>query len=98
MAEINAWAGPYGGVPAFDKIKVEHFKPALEAAMAENLREVEAIANNPAPATFENTIVALGMDKPVHSDLEPSFAEQLRPIQNRGTSAKQIADICRHYL
>jgi peptidyl-dipeptidase Dcp len=56
---LNAWSGPYGGVPAFDKIKVEHFKPALEAAMAENLREVDAIANNPAPATFENTIVAL---------------------------------------
>ncbi len=56
---LNPWAGPYGGVPAFDKIKVEHFKPALEVAMAENLREVEAIANNPAPPTFENTIMAM---------------------------------------
>ena len=56
---LNDWAGPYGGVPAFDKVKVEHFKPALEAAMAENLAEVDAIANNPEPPTFENTIVAL---------------------------------------
>jgi len=56
---MEDWKGPYGGVPAFDRIKVEHFKPALEAAMAENLREVDAIANNPAPPTFENTIVAL---------------------------------------
>ncbi|WP_081867689.1 M3 family metallopeptidase [Hymenobacter sp. IS2118] len=53
------WAGPYGGVPAFDKVKVEHFKPALEAAMAENLREIDAIATNKQAATFENTIAAL---------------------------------------
>jgi len=56
---LNPWTGPYGGVPAFDKVKVEHFKPALEVAMAKNLSEVEAIANNPAPPTFENTIVAM---------------------------------------
>ncbi|GAA4383496.1 M3 family metallopeptidase [Hymenobacter koreensis] len=56
---LAAWAGPYGGVPAFDKVKVEHFKPALEAAMAENLREIEAIANNKQAATFDNTIGAL---------------------------------------
>jgi len=50
------WKGPYGGVPPFDKVKVTDFKPALEAAMAQNLREVQAIADNPAPATFDNTI------------------------------------------
>ncbi|WP_204378332.1 M3 family metallopeptidase [Hymenobacter lapidarius] len=53
------WAGPYGGVPAFDKVKVEHFKPALEAAMAENLREIDVIATNKQAATFDNTIAAL---------------------------------------
>ncbi len=53
------WAGPYGGVPAFDKVKVAHFKPALETAMAENLREIEAITTNKQAATFENTIAAL---------------------------------------
>ncbi len=56
---LQPWTGPYGGVPAFDKVKVEYFKPALEIAMAENLREVEAIADNPEPPTFENTIAAL---------------------------------------
>src|SRR3569832_1816695 len=50
------WKGPYGGVPPFDKVKVTDFKPALEAAMAQNLREVQAIADTPAPATFDNTI------------------------------------------
>jgi peptidyl-dipeptidase Dcp len=45
--------------PQFDKIKDEHYAPAYEQGMTENLSEVAAIANNPAPATFENTIVAL---------------------------------------
>ena len=53
------WGGPYGGVPPFDKIKVADFKPALEAAMAEQLAEVEAIANHKEAPTFENTIAAL---------------------------------------
>ena len=53
------WVGPHGGVPPFDQVRVADFKPALEAAMAENLAEVERIATNPAPPTFENTIAAL---------------------------------------
>jgi peptidyl-dipeptidase Dcp len=56
---LAAWTGPYGGFPAFDKVQVNQFKPALEAAMAENLKEIQAIASNPQPATFENTIAAL---------------------------------------
>lgn len=56
---LALWGGPHGGVPAFDKVKVTDFKPALEAAMAENLAEINAIANNPAAPTFENTMVAL---------------------------------------
>ena len=53
------WTGPYGGVPPFDLVKVADFKPAMEAAIAEELAEVEVIANNPAPPTFDNTIAAL---------------------------------------
>ena len=45
--------------PAFDKIKDADFTPAFEAGMREQLREVEAIANNLKPATFDNTIVAM---------------------------------------
>ncbi|QRN92897.1 M3 family metallopeptidase [Archangium violaceum] len=56
---LSKWTGPYGGVPSFDKVKVELFKPALEASMEENRREIAAIANNPEAPTFENTIVAL---------------------------------------
>ncbi|PTS81778.1 MULTISPECIES: M3 family metallopeptidase [unclassified Caulobacter] len=56
---LAKWTGPYGGVPAFDKVKVADFKPAAEAAMAKNLAEIDAIVANPAPPTFENTIAAL---------------------------------------
>ena len=56
---LEAWAGPHGGVPPFDQVRVEDFQPALEAAMAEQLAEVDAIANDPAPPTFENTLAAL---------------------------------------
>ena len=53
------WPGPYGGVPPFDRVEVEDFKPALESAMQESLAEIEAIANDPAPPTFENTVAAM---------------------------------------
>ena len=56
---LAPWTGPYGGVPPFDKVVVADFAPALEAGMAQHLKEIEAIADNPAPPTFENTIVAL---------------------------------------
>jgi len=56
---LENWAGPYGGVPPFDRVKIEYFKPALETAMAENLLEVERIANDKAAPTFANTIVAM---------------------------------------
>ena len=44
-------------VPPFDQIKNEHYLPAFEAGMKEQLAEVEAIVNNAEPATFENTIL-----------------------------------------
>src|SRR4030095_8032448 len=46
-------------VPPFDKIKDEHFVPAIEAGMREQLKEIEPIAKNSEKATFDNTIVAL---------------------------------------
>ncbi len=46
-------------MPPFDRIKDADYEPAFEQGMAAHLKEVDAIANNPAPPTFENTIVAL---------------------------------------
>ena len=55
---LNQPATPYG-VPAFDQVKMEHYLPAFEAAIAEQKAEVEAIVTNPEEPTFANTIVAL---------------------------------------
>ncbi|HEY6359031.1 MAG TPA: M3 family metallopeptidase, partial [Vicinamibacterales bacterium] len=49
---------PFAAAP-FDKIKDTDFAPAFEAGMREQIAEVEAIANNPSPPTFDNTLVAL---------------------------------------
>ncbi|HEX8119159.1 MAG TPA: hypothetical protein VF521_17915, partial [Pyrinomonadaceae bacterium] len=56
---LAEWAGPHGGTPPFDKVRVADFKPALEAAMAENLAEVDKIAADKSAPTFDNTIAAL---------------------------------------
>ncbi len=45
--------------PRFDLIKPEHFLPAFETAAAAHLSQVDAIANQDATPSFENTIVAL---------------------------------------
>ncbi|HEU0253082.1 MAG TPA: M3 family metallopeptidase [Pyrinomonadaceae bacterium] len=56
---LEKWEGPYGGIPPFDRVQISLFKPALEAAMVEQLEEIQKIANNPAAPDFQNTIVAL---------------------------------------
>ncbi len=45
--------------PDFDKIKDEHFKPAIEAGIKAKEKEVQEIVNNSEEPTFENTLVAL---------------------------------------
>ena len=45
--------------PPFDKIKDHDYQPAIEAGMAQELAEMQRIADNPAPPTFENTLVAM---------------------------------------
>lgn len=57
---FEAYNTPYD-VPPFDKIKNEHFQPAILQAIDQHNSEIEAIANNPAEPDFENTIAA--MDK-----------------------------------
>jgi len=56
---LAEWTGPYGGVPAFDRMDLADLKPALEKGMELELAEIDAIASDPEPPTFENTIVAL---------------------------------------
>ena len=52
------WDTPFG-IPPFDRIGDEHYKPAFEEGIEQLRTEVAAIRDNPEPATFENTVEAL---------------------------------------
>lgn len=56
---ISAWAGPYGGVPPWDQVKVSDFTPAFDHAIEAARAEIAAISANKMKPTFENTIVAM---------------------------------------
>jgi peptidyl-dipeptidase Dcp len=68
---LSEYSGPYGGVPHFDGMHIAGVKPALEAGMARNLAEVDAIAKNPEAPDFTNTIIAL---ERAGEDLQRVFA------------------------
>ncbi len=64
---LEAWTGPFEA-PPFERIEPEHFRPAFETALEEARTEIDAVAANPEPPTFANTIEALersgrGLDK-----------------------------------
>ena len=75
-------------MPPFGEIKPEHFVPAIKEGIAQQRKEIEAIAANPAPPTFANTIEAmenagelLAKVNPVFSNLQSSNTnEQLQAI------------------
>ena len=54
---IEPFDTPHGIIP-FEKVKPEHILPAFHVALEEDRKQVQAIIDNPQPATFENTIAA----------------------------------------
>jgi len=76
---LQKWTTPFG-VPPFGKIKTGHYLPAFEAAIAEKRREVEAVADNPQPPTFANTLEAL--------DAAGEMLSQVSGVFNSMTSAE----------
>ncbi len=68
---LKKWEGPYGGVPAFDRMDLSLLKPAIEAGMQIHLREIAAIAANEEPPTFTNTILPY---EKAGKDLDRAFA------------------------
>ena len=55
---LAEWETPHA-TPPFDKIKISDYEPAFETAIAVSRAEVDAIVNNPAEPSFNNTILAL---------------------------------------
>ncbi len=69
---LARWDGPFG-LPPFADIRVEHFAPALDAALADHLRELRLIADAAEPPTFANTIVAFDMSGRALERIAPVF-------------------------
>jgi peptidyl-dipeptidase Dcp len=55
---LESWTGPFEA-PPFNRIEPHHFRPAFDAALAQARAEIDAVAVDPAPPTFANTIEAL---------------------------------------
>ena len=56
---LAEWSGPHGGVPAFGEMNLEHLESGVQSGTMLNMLEIDAIARNEEPPTFENTILAL---------------------------------------
>ena len=52
------WTAAHG-LPPFESVRAEHFEPAYEVALAQHLAEVDAIAADANPPSFDNTIAAI---------------------------------------
>jgi peptidyl-dipeptidase Dcp len=85
---LAEWDTPFG-TPPLDLIEEAHFLPAFDAALASHSAEIEAIASNPEPPSFENTMIAmeeagsdLGRVSRVFSALTSSATnDEIRAIQ-----------------
>ncbi|WP_035759647.1 M3 family metallopeptidase [Flavobacterium tegetincola] len=80
-------------VPAFDKIKTEHFKPAILEGIKRHQAEINAIANNPAAPTFDNTILAMENAGELLSEINRVFGNYNSANTNEEiqTIAKEVA-------
>ncbi|MDL2277517.1 M3 family metallopeptidase [Parabacteroides sp. OttesenSCG-928-G07] len=72
---FSTYDTPYG-VPPFEDIKIEHYKPAFIKGMEEEMKDIEAICNNPDEPTFENTIVAYDQSGELYSKVRTVFSGQ----------------------
>lgn len=55
---IEGWDTPYG-IPPFEKIKIEHYMPAIKAGIEAQNAEIQAIVDCPDDPSFENVVAAL---------------------------------------
>lgn len=69
---LEEWNTPHQ-VPPFTDIEPGHYPPAFDAAFTEHDKEIESIANNPEPPSFENTIEALEASGQLLSKVSPVF-------------------------
>lgn len=86
---FQAYDTPFN-VPPFDKIKNEHFKPAILEGISTHQAEINAIANNMQPTTFENTILAMENAGELLSNVNTVFSNL-----NSANTNKEIQNIAK---
>ncbi|HAH54414.1 MAG TPA: peptidase M3 [Flavobacterium sp.] len=86
---FQAYDTPYN-VPPFDKIKNEHFKPAILEGIKRHEEEINAIANASAAPTFENTILAMENAGELLSNVNVVFSNL-----NSANTNKEIQNIAK---
>jgi peptidyl-dipeptidase Dcp len=86
---FQAYNTPFN-VPPFDKIKNEHFKPAILEGINKHQAEIDAIANNMQPATFDNTILAMENAGELLSNVNTVFSNL-----NSANTNKEIQNIAK---
>ncbi len=72
---------PHGTLP-FNRIRVEHYEPAIREGIARQNKEIDAIINNSEPATFQNTILALENSGKLLQQVETVFGNLLSAETN----------------
>jgi peptidyl-dipeptidase Dcp len=85
------WQTPFG-LPPFDRIRPEHFPPALDQGMAEETADIAAITGSPEPPTFANTIEALERSGRLLNTVSDLFHNL-----NSSATNKEIDAIARDY-
>ena len=80
---------PYA-LPPFDRISDADYAPAFERGLAEQLAEIEAIAEDPRPATFDNTVIPLQRSGQLLSRVEHVFFNKSSSDSNDLTSALEM--------
>ena len=83
------------GLPPFADIRVEHYRPAFEAGVAEHLVEIDAIASDPEPPTFANTVEAL--ERSDWPSIAAMLAETARVLHEAGADFAVLPDNVAHH-
>ena len=83
------WTAPYQA-PPLDRFQPEHFPPAYDRALAEHAAEIAAIAENPAPPSFENVVVALEKSGRLLTRVDSVFSNLASSATNEALQAIEL--------
>ena len=84
VKQENPFLAPYTtqyGIPPFEKIKIEHYIPALEEGIKQHNAEIDAIVKQRSRADFDNTVLALDMSGEVFSKAKATPPQKCRHWQ-----------------